>query len=242
VRSADSAILIDSGVSLKDLQRRASAAGVSLASLDAVVVSHGHSDHVNGVPVLCRRMGIPVFTSRGTAAETGLCGAVGDELSRLFDTGESFEVAGIQVTSFSVPHDSADPSGFVISDGQVRAGFATDLGSLTLEVLNALDGCDALVLESNHDEVMLAEGPYPPMLKKRVKGPRGHLSNDDAAELLATVAHRDLRQLVLAHLSRTNNVPELPLETAAKALAGRSPSVEISLGWQDRPGLLIKIR
>ena len=80
------------------------------------------------------------------------------------------------------------------------------------------------------------------MLKKRVKGPRGHLSNDDAAELLATVAHRDLRQLVLAHLSRTNNVPELPLETAAKALAGRSPSVEISLGWQDRPGLLIKIR
>jgi phosphoribosyl 1,2-cyclic phosphodiesterase len=205
------------------------------------VVSHGHRDHVNGVPVLCRRLGIPVFTSSATAWETGLAAAVGEGLSSPFETGSPFDVGGLRITPFAVPHDSADPAGFVISDGEIKAGFATDLGSLTMEVLNSLAGCDALVLESNHDAVMLKEGPYPAKLKKRVKGPRGHLSNDDAAELLQAVAHRGLRQLVLAHLSTTNNKPELPLETAGKALAGRSPSVEISLGWQDRPGLVIKI-
>lgn len=206
-----------------------------------MVISHGHRDHVNGVPVLCRRLGIPAFASSVTAWETGLPGAVGEGLCSSFQTGSGFDVGGLRVIPFAVPHDSADPSGFVISDGEVRAGFATDLGSLTLEVQSSLAGCDALILESNHDEVMLKEGPYPAVLKKRVKGPRGHLSNDDAAELLQSVAHRGLRQLVLAHLSTTNNKPELPLETAGKALAGRAPSVEISLGWQDRPGLVIKI-
>ena len=206
-----------------------------------MVVSHGHRDHVNGVPVLCRRLRVPVYANRATAAEIWLTGAVGQELSLCFEAGCGFEVGGIRLTSFPVPHDSADPSGFVISDGVVKVGFATDLGSLTLEVLNSLADCDALILESNHDEVMLREGPYPAMLKKRVKGPRGHLSNDDTAELLQSVAHPGLRHLVLAHLSTTNNKPELPLQTAGKALAGRAPSVEISLGWQDRPGLVITV-
>ena len=205
------------------------------------MVSHGHRDHVNGVPVLCRRLRVPVYANQATAAEPGLHGAVGPELSRTFEDGREFEVGGVSLRPFPVPHDSAWPSGFVISDGTVQVGFATDLGSLTLEVLNSLADCDALILESNHDEVMLREGPYPAMLKKRVRGPRGHLSNDDAAELLQSVAHPGLRQLVLAHLSTTNNKPELPLQTAGKALAGRAPSVEISLGWQDRPGLVIRV-
>ena len=216
-------------------------AGLALDSLDAVLVSHGHSDHVNGVPALCRRRGIPVFCNDATAADAGLGAALGEGLVQRFDTGSSFEIGEVRVTSFPLPHDSADPSGFRLADDVATVGFATDLGSLTLEVLDSLGDCDALVLESNHDEVMLRQGPYPQMLKKRVAGPRGHLSNDDAAELLHSVAHRSLTHLVLAHLSRTNNRPELPLAAVEKVLSARSPAVEISLGWQDRPTEIIRV-
>jgi phosphoribosyl 1,2-cyclic phosphodiesterase len=217
--------------------------GLDVESLDAVLVSHGHSDHTNGIPVLSRRKGVPVFLNAGAAAETGLAGAVADR-TREFCTGRRFDVGELSVSSFALSHDAQDTVGFVISDGRVAAGFATDLGCVTLEVQGGLSGCDLCVLEFNHDEAMLMSGPYPPFLKKRVRSALGHLSNDEAAELLAGIAHRDMRHLVLAHLSRTNNTPEIPLETARRvvgSLGARASSIRISLGWQDRPGEVISI-
>jgi phosphoribosyl 1,2-cyclic phosphodiesterase len=158
-----------------------------------------------------------------------------------FAPGEPFVVGCLKILPFALPHDAAETVGFRVSDGSARAGFATDLGSLTLEVLEGLSGCDAVVLESNHDEAMLLGGPYPPFLKRRVNGPDGHLSNSDAAELIRCVCHDGLRHLALAHLSRTNNTPELPLEAARRALGARASGVEISLGWQDRAGEVIRL-
>lgn len=241
VRSSETAILIDSGISLKELARRMAAVEIDPDSIDAVLVSHGHSDHVTGVPVLCRRKGVPVFASPGTIAETGLAASVPRGGALAFTTGVAFNVGDLCITPFPVPHDASEPVGFVVSDGNVKACFATDLGSLTLDVVYAFSGCDAIVLESNHDEVMLVEGPYPAFLKKRVAGPHGHLSNSDAAELLQGIAHSGLRHLVLAHLSRTNNAPELPVEAAVAALGSRYSGVHISLGWQDRAGEFITL-
>jgi len=241
VRSGETAILIDSGISVKELARRMALAGLDERGLDAVVVSHGHSDHVNGVPLLCRRLGIPVMSNEGTAGDAGLAAAVGEGLSMTFTTSEAFRIGSLELFPFPVPHDTSDPVGFTVTDGQVKVCFATDLGSITLDVVHAFSGCDAVVLESNHDAAMLVDGPYPAFLKKRVAGPTGHLSNDDAAELIQGVAHREMVHLVLAHLSRTNNDPELPLQAAVRALGSRHAGVRVSLGWQDRPGELLTV-
>jgi phosphoribosyl 1,2-cyclic phosphodiesterase len=234
-------VLIDAGISLRDLSRRMAGAGLTIDSVDAVIISHGHSDHVNGVAVLCRRRGIPVFANKGTAREAQVFGGVPEGLSRRFTTGRAFDVGTLTVAPFPVPHDAAEPVGFVITDGRVKVGYATDLGSVTLDVLSAFNECDAAVIESNHDEVMLREGPYPEVLKKRVRGPRGHLSNDDAAELLRGITHRGLRHVALAHLSRTNNRPEIPLETAGRALMSCDPRPEICVGWQEKASALLRV-
>jgi len=216
-------------------------AGIDIDSVDAVIVSHGHNDHVNGVAAVCRRRGIPVFANTGTAAEATAFAGVPRGLSRRFTTGARFEVGDLGIVAFPVPHDAAEPVGFVITDGRVRLCYATDLGSLTLEVLSSFAECDAAVIESNHDEEMLRDGPYPEMLKRRVAGPLGHLSNDDAAELLRGITHRGLLQVALAHLSRTNNLPEIPLETMARALGAGGPAPEISLGWQEKASAVIRV-
>jgi phosphoribosyl 1,2-cyclic phosphodiesterase len=241
VRSGGTAILIDAGISLKDLARRLSSIGVGIEELDALVLTHEHGDHVRGAIALCRRRGLRVHAGRTTSGRAGLSGALRPEMVVHFAPGVPFEVGCLEVLPFAVPHDAAETVGFRVSDGKARAGLATDLGSLTLEVLEGLSGCDVVVLESNHDEAMLLDGPYPPFLKRRVNGPNGHLSNADAAELIRCVCHDGLRHLALAHLSRTNNKPDLPLEAARLALGARAPGVQLSLGWQERAGEFIRI-
>jgi phosphoribosyl 1,2-cyclic phosphodiesterase len=154
---------------------------------------------------------------------------------------EPFRIGCLELLPFPLPHDASETVGFKVSDGRVRAGFATDLGSINMDVLEGLSGCEVVVLESNHDEMMLMAGPYPPSLKRRVRSPRGHLSNDDAAELIRCISHDGLKHLALAHISRTNNTPQLPLEAAREALGARARRVEVSLGWQDRIGEIIRL-
>jgi phosphoribosyl 1,2-cyclic phosphodiesterase len=189
---------------------------LSPESLDAVIISHGHSDHVIGVPVLCRRLRIPAYFNEATGLESSLQVALPDGLSRNFVTGESFSIGDIDIRPFHVPHDCSEPVGFVISDGSVKVCYATDLGSITLDVVHSFCGCDAVVLES-------------------------HLSNDDAAELLQGIAHQGLKHLFLAHLSQKNNLPELSLQAAVTALGSRYAGVDVSLGWQDKAGELITL-
>ncbi len=239
MRSGSTALLVDAGISLKDLTRRLMMVGVEVTSLDALVLSHEHGDHVRGAIALSRRLKLPVYASPATSRGTGLVPALGRENVIDFAADVPFSIGCLEVAPFSVPHDAEETFGFKVCDGRVRAGLATDLGSLTLDVLQGLSGCDAVVLESNHDEVMLLEGPYPLFLKRRVNGPHGHLSNTDAAELARCIRHGDMKHLVLAHLSRTNNTPELPVKATRGALGARGAHIQVSLGWQDRPGDMI---
>ncbi len=138
------------------------------------------------------------------------------------------------MTPFCLSHSAAEPVGFIVDDGAVRLGYATDIGSVTLDLLAALDTCDAIILESNHDPVMLAEGPYPAFLKKWIKGPSGHLSNEDTALVIEAVAHDGLEHLVLAHLSKVNNTPELS-ESSARRVIGASSRTRLTVASHREP-------
>lgn len=239
MRSGDTAILLDCGLSMKELGRRCSAAGLRASSLDAVIVTHEHSDHVFGVGPVTRALSIPVFANRQTAGNCRTLGNLGS--ISFFTTGKPFRVGDLEMTAFQVPHDASEPVGFIVTDGRHRVGVATDLGSFNLDVIASLGGCDAVVLESNHDEVMLINGPYPWFLKRRVKGPLGHLSNLDAAAIARCVDHAGLQHVALAHLSRTNNTPDLPLDSTREALGDSGSRVRVSLGWQFEAGELLRL-
>lgn len=203
-------------------------AGCPAETLDAIIVSHEHTDHIQGVGILSRRFGVPVYVSEGTLS------ACNGQLSRsartvTFQPGRDFAVGEMRIRPFSIPHDAADPSGFTFHWGGVKAGVATDLGFTTALAMQHLSSCDILVLESNHDPDMLARGPYPWELKRRIRGKRGHLSNAEAGQLLERVVHDNLREVVLAHLSEKNNHPELALRSAMEVIERRRLANRVNL-------------
>jgi phosphoribosyl 1,2-cyclic phosphodiesterase len=217
IRDDGAAIVVDAGLSGKQMVDRLTKAGCDPDRLDAILVSHGHTDHTKGVGVLSRKFKIPVWANQGTwsAAQKSL-----GLLHRLeiFETGKIFHVAGFKVHPFSVPHDCVDPVGFRISRGSSTIGIATDLGTATGLVTNILSGLDVVVLESNHDPRMLQEGPYPWELKQRVRSRVGHLSNPESSKLLQRIVSDQLKAVILAHVSETNNLPELALDCARESL------------------------
>ena len=209
-------VLVDDGFNLKQLARRLERAGLSLHDIDAVLVTHEHSDHVGGVVRFARRAGIPVYCSEGTALAAGLPGS-GLEWRELV-SGVRQEIGALVIDPFEVPHDAAEPLQFVFGDGGRRLGLLTDAGTPTSIIASALQRVDALVLECNHDETMLRTGPYAPFLKVRIAGARGHLSNVQAAALLRELDCSRLRWVAAAHLSAQNNTPALACEALAAAL------------------------
>jgi phosphoribosyl 1,2-cyclic phosphodiesterase len=217
IRANSAALLVDAGLSGKQIVQRLDQAGVDPGTLTAILLSHGHSDHVKGVGVLSRRFKLPVWMNRGTwnAAFKHL-----GKLHKLemFETGRLFELAGFRIHPFSVPHDCIDPVGFRITRGSVGMGIATDLGTATGLVTTLLTGVQAVVLESNHDPLMLRDGPYSWDLKQRVRGRLGHLSNPDSARLLQRIVSDELKAVILAHMSQTNNRAELALNCARDSL------------------------
>lgn len=228
VESGATRILIDCGFSCAETERRLARLSLQARDIDAVLVTHEHSDHIAGVARLSRRYGIPVWMTPGTEAMHQ-----GGELAawNCFSSHRSFAIGDLEVQPFPVPHDAREPCQFVLSDGAVRFGVLTDAGSLTTHMLQALDGLDALFLESNHDCAMLANGSYPPRLKQRVGGRFGHLSNDQAAEILGKIDTGRLQHLVAAHLSDKNNHPDL-VRAALAAVLGCAAS-EIRVADQD---------
>jgi len=218
-------ILIDNGFGPRELARRLTRAELTIADLDAVVITHEHSDHIGGVRALVRKRRIAVFASAGTtrAAE------IGDDADlRCLRSGESVAIGGVTVMPYAVPHDAAEPLQFVFSDGNRRLGLLTDIGAPNHDVARMLDGLDALILECNHDAELLASGAYPPFLKARIAGDRGHLSNAQAAALLGQIDRSRLGFIAAAHLSQRNNRPELARRAIAASLGCDAGDIEVA--------------
>lgn len=207
-------LLVDCGFSLRETERRLGRLKKEAAELTAIVVTHEHSDHIGGVAALARKYSLPVWMTPGT--RTRRFGDLSD--LRFFSRHEPFRIDAIEVHPFAVPHDAREPSQFVFDTGDRRLGLLTDTGCATAHIERALSACDALLIECNHDSAMLAQGFYSPSLKERVGGPLGHLSNVQAAQLLACLNLSRLQWVVAAHLSRSNNTPRLARLALSEAL------------------------
>jgi phosphoribosyl 1,2-cyclic phosphodiesterase len=210
-------VLIDCGFGVRDTVARLARIGVAPETVTAIIVTHEHSDHICGVAPFAARFGTPVWLTFGTLAVVAERFAVLPHIYG-FDSHDVFEVGDIEVRPFPVPHDAREPVQFVCSDGHWRLGVLTDLGISTAYVEASLSGCDALVLECNHDLDLLANGDYPFSLKQRIASKFGHLDNGAAAGLLARLDNSRLKHLIAAHLSQNNNLPGLARAALAAAL------------------------
>jgi len=215
VEAGATRVLIDCGFGVRDTAARLARAAVAPETLNAIIVTHEHSDHVGGVAAFAARHRIPVWLTFGTlSAASGLLNGMERVLG--FDSQDVFVIGDLEIRPFPVPHDAREPVQFVLSDGEFRLGVLTDLGTSTPHVEASLSGCDALVLECNHDIDLLAGSDYPASLKQRIAGRLGHLDNQGAAALLGAIDTSKLQHIVAAHLSRQNNTPDL----ARAALSG----------------------
>ncbi|MBN1269208.1 MAG: MBL fold metallo-hydrolase [Kiritimatiellae bacterium] len=235
IGSSGSSLLIDAGLSGKETERRLGEIGVVPAGLRAICVSHEHGDHVMGLRVLHRRHGIPLYANAGTIEAVGRDPLFRELPWQVFTTGSPFQVGDLQIEPFSVAHDAYDPVGFIVSAGAVRVGIVTDMGVATTLVRQRLRNCHALVIEANHDLTMLDAAERPASLKQRIRGRQGHLSNDDAAAVVAEVAGPHLQQVFLAHLSADCNRVDVALRTVRRILdkAGHG-HVRVSCAFPDR--------
>jgi phosphoribosyl 1,2-cyclic phosphodiesterase len=217
VEAGGTRVMIDCGFGVRDTATRLARVGVAPESLDAILVTHEHADHVGGVPAFAARHGIPVWLTFGTLT------IVGDRFENVqhvygFDSHDRFVIGNLEVLPFPVPHDAREPVQFVVTDGNWKLGVLTDLGVSTRYVEASLTRCDALVLECNHDLTLLEASDYPRSLKDRISGRLGHLHNEGAAALLAALDNSRLQHIVAAHLSKQNNTPDLARAALAAAL------------------------
>jgi len=232
VCSAKTRVLVDAGTTCKELVGRLERTPVEAKGLDALLLTHEHSDHISAAGTLSRKFNLPVYMTRGTLENLppniGQCASV-----TIFGTGRCFEIGDLLIHPFATSHDAGEPAGFIIEKDGLRLGICTDLGIATNLVKVRLKGCHGLVLEANHDVDRLLGGPYPWFLKQRIRSAHGHLSNEEACNVLEAVHHEGLRCVILAHLSETNNHPDLVLESCQKLR--RSPHwecVRFELGKQ----------
>lgn len=238
ISNGDTSILIDAGLSGVEIERRLKSKNIPIASIDAIVVSHEHADHIQGVGVLSRRHDLPVYLSPQTA-ETASAQLGKIRQVRHFSCGMDFTVNTLTIRPFSISHDASDPSGFTIGSNSKKIGIATDLGIATAMVKNHLKDCRCLVLEANHDLRMLEQGPYPWPLKQRIKGRTGHLSNESSRELLMEILHEGLSHVILGHLSETNNTPEKALRVVTEQL--NDTRLNVTVAGQASAGPMIRL-
>lgn len=215
IEVAGTLVLLDCGFATVHVETRMARLGKHPSDLTAIVVTHEHGDHINGVGPLARRYNIPVWMTPGTARYPRL-GQLPQQ--RLFNSHATFAIDALELMPYPVPHDAREPVQFVFGDGCRRLGVLTDVGCWTPHIESQLSGCDALLLECNHDSDMLQQGSYPPSLKQRVGGRHGHLSNAQSAELLGTLDRSRLQHLVAAHLSEENNHPALAQQALAEVM------------------------
>ena len=236
IRSGGTLLLLDCGFSCRELEKRMIACGVCPADVTAVLFTHDHDDHCKGIATFHKRHPlVPLYANGNTADAIATLTGVEDGW-RIFETGEPFAIGDVSVSAFSIPHDAADPVGYLFSDAASSLFVATDMGVPTLPVKYALARATCAVLESNHDPTLLACSDRPVSLKQRISGRCGHLSNQDAADLVREVAPQNLKTLLLAHLSRPCNAPHLALESMREALKDiEREDVSLAALDQDEP-------
>ncbi len=217
-------VLLDAGISGRQAEARLAAFGIDIRTVAGVFVSHDHRDHVRGAGIFQRKFGLPLYltprTLKAAQANVGL-GRLAEV--RLFEAGSTISLGALRIETIPTPHDGADGVAFVVACGGKRLGVLTDLGHVFDALEKVVRSLDAVFLESNYDPHMLRTGPYPEPLKARISGPRGHLSNQESAELLGRVVGGRLRWACLAHLSEQNNLPDLALAAHRAVLRGRLP-------------------
>lgn len=244
VRQGEHAILVDAGFSGTELRRRFALAGLDPAQLTGILITHEHDDHIAGLRVFAKRHAdLPVYANALTAERLRQQGK-GPERMTIFSNGTAFDVGPFTVEAFSVSHDAIDPVGFVLRCGERRVAIATDFGHAGMMVPLKLHGCDVIVLESNHEPELLRQSGRPPPLQQRILGRRGHLSNQAAGELVPRVLGPATRHLVMAHLSRDCNRPELVRQTVTRCLHEvRRPDVVLHIASQDEvlPAIVIPV-
>lgn len=234
VSSGKTRLLVDCGFSAAETERRLQRLGLSPSGLTAVVITHEHADHVKGALRFAQRHDLPLWMTPGTWHAMGV--PAGPRLE-LFSPHEAFAIGDLGLEPYPMPHDAREPCQFVFSDGAWRLGLLSDTGHVTAYMRSMLDSCDALLLECNHDDRLLSEGPYPASLKRRVSGPLGHLSNLEAAGLLSVIDVSTLQHIVATHLSETNNRPVLARTALAGALGCETDWVTVAdqeegLAWR----------
>jgi phosphoribosyl 1,2-cyclic phosphodiesterase len=231
-------LLIDCGLGIRQLTARLAQAELVPEDIDALFITHEHSDHIGCAPSLARRFRIPVWMSEGTYAAMGAPEL--DGLLRIAHDMDSIDLGSFSALPFTVPHDAREPLQLRLSDGAVHLAALTDLGHASAHVLAQLQGCHALLIEANHDPEMLAASRYPPFLKRRVGGPYGHLANAATADILRAVQHPSLRRVAAAHLSAQNNTPALVQRLLGEALGWPACEVVIASPTDGTPWFTVE--
>lgn len=233
VEAGATRVMLDCGFPYNETSARLGRLGLEPQDIDAVVVTHEHDDHVGGAAQFVTRVGIPVYMTAGTRA------AIGGRFRRAhcvcFDPHTPFPIRDLLVRPFPVPHDAREPAQCVFDDGAIRLGVLTDVGTPTPHIRDMLSGCTALVLECNYDAELLRTGPYPATLKARIDSRYGHLQNDDCARLVASLDVSRLQCLVAAHLSETNNTPQLARNALANALRANADEIHVATQSEGLP-------
>lgn len=249
IASEDSRILLDVGLSGKRVIQCLESIGEEATKINGILVTHEHSDHIKGVGILSRRFNIPIYANNNTWEQMQhKVGVIDQENRRTFHTGEEFHMGDIRVRPYHISHDAAEPVAFSFFHGETKVSVATDLGFVDDRIKKEIKDADLLVLESNHDVEMLKMGGYPWYLKKRILGDRGHISNDTAGRVIAEIIEEksSVQQVLLAHLSKENNFPELAFETVKAVLEARKIKVGldicIDLTFRDQVSRVYNIR
>lgn len=226
-------VLIDAGLSLRMLSARLAEIDVLIEEIDAILVTHEHSDHIKGLKAITSKHNIPIYanseTAKGIVASTGV-----QPPFKIFGTGEPFSIGDVEFFPFPIQHDTPDPVAFTASHADWKIGFCTDLGFATATVRHHLQNCDYLIVEANHHPSMVYSSPRPDYLKQRILGPSGHISNDECADLIESVLSDRLKHIHLAHLSDECNTPERALEIVNAKLASLAAQIPVAIAHQHQ--------
>lgn len=226
-------LLIDCGIPASNVFRFLSAEGIPIETLEGMLITHEHEDHISGAFALSKKFGVPIYMNLPTYSSIAANPTKSE--CKFFSTGDRFSLGDIDILPFPVPHDGRDPVGFRISSEEGNISCVTDIGRFSLETADYIRDSKVLIIESNHDSNMLANGPYPKFLKERIASSRGHLSNDETAQYLSVFDDRSPEAIFLYHLSRVNNLPRLASETAINALGDENSKTKVIVADQYIP-------